>query len=53
MVDGITDRANIALRRCKTDGKQWTAKDVLNPETVNELVKLDEGYSRNVSRPLN
>ena len=40
----ITDRANLALRRCKSEGKKWTAKDVLNPTTVNDLVKLDEGY---------
>jgi hypothetical protein len=24
--------------------KQWTAKDVLNPSTVDEIVKQDEGY---------
>jgi hypothetical protein len=24
--------------------ENWTAKDILNPSTVNELVKLDEGY---------
>jgi hypothetical protein len=35
---------NLVLRRCKSEGKTWTAKDVLNPSTVNEMVKLDEGY---------
>ena len=40
----ISDRANLALRRCKSEGKKWTAKDILNPTTVNELVNLDEGY---------
>jgi hypothetical protein len=24
--------------------KKWTAKDVLNPSTVDEIVKQDEGY---------
>lgn len=40
----ISDKANLALRRCKSGGKNWTAKDILNPSTVNEPVKLDEGY---------
>ncbi|CAC5416142.1 unnamed protein product [Mytilus coruscus] len=38
----ISDKVNLALRRCKTDGKTWTAKDVLNPNTVNDIVRLDE-----------
>ncbi|XP_076105470.1 uncharacterized protein LOC143073656 [Mytilus galloprovincialis] len=40
----ISDKVNLALRRCQSEGKQWTAKDVLNPNTVNDLVRLDEGY---------
>ena len=40
----ISDKVHLALRRCKSDGKQWTAKDILNPSTVNQLVRLDEGY---------
>jgi len=43
-IKNITDKVNLVLRRCKSDGKKWTAKDVLNPSTVNEMVKLDEGY---------
>jgi len=40
----ISDKVNLALRRCKSDGKQLTAKDILNPSTVKQLVNLDEGY---------
>jgi hypothetical protein len=40
----ISDKVHLALRRCKSDEKKWTAKDVLNPSTVNQLVRLDEGY---------
>ncbi|VDI49383.1 Hypothetical predicted protein [Mytilus galloprovincialis] len=40
----ISDKVNLALRRCQSEGKKWTAKDVLNPNTVNDLVRLDEGY---------
>ena len=40
----ISDKANLALRRCKSEGKQWTAKEILEPSTVNQLVRLDEGY---------
>jgi hypothetical protein len=43
-IKNITDKVNLVLRRCKSEGKKWTAKDVLNPSTVNEMVKLDEGY---------
>ncbi|CAC5394741.1 unnamed protein product [Mytilus coruscus] len=40
----ISDKVNLALRRCQSEGKKWTAKDVLNPNTLNDLVRLDEGY---------
>ena len=40
----ISDKVKLALRRCKSEGKKWTAKDILDPSTVNELVRLDEGY---------
>lgn len=40
----INDKVHLALRRCKFDNKKWTAKDILNPGTVNDLVRLDEGY---------
>lgn len=40
----INDKFHLALRRCKSDNKKWTAKDILNPGTVNDLVRLDEGY---------
>ncbi|CAC5416131.1 unnamed protein product [Mytilus coruscus] len=38
----INDKVNLALRRCQSDGKKWTAKDVLNPNTVNDIVRLNE-----------
>lgn len=40
----ISDKVNLALRRCKSEGKTWTVKDILSPSTVKELVRLDEGY---------
>ena len=40
----IADKVNLALRRCKSEGKKWRAKDILDPSTVNDLVRLDEGY---------
>ncbi|CAC5416146.1 unnamed protein product [Mytilus coruscus] len=38
----ISDKVNLALRRCKSDWKIWTAKDVLNPNTVGDIVRLEE-----------
>ena len=32
------------MRRNKTNGKVYTAKDVRNPQVVEKMVKLDEGY---------
>ena len=40
----ITDKVSLVLRRCKSEGKKWTAQDVLNPYKVNDMVRLDEGY---------
>ncbi|CAC5391861.1 unnamed protein product [Mytilus coruscus] len=46
----ISDKVNLALRRCQSDGKQWTAKDVLNPDTVNDIVRLDEDQAAKEAR---
>ncbi|KAL5006836.1 hypothetical protein ScPMuIL_015642 [Solemya velum] len=40
----ISDKVSLAVRRCKTEGKIWTASDILNPSTVDSMVRLDEGY---------
>ncbi|XP_071810912.1 uncharacterized protein [Apostichopus japonicus] len=40
----ISDKVTIAIRRCKTNGKKFTASDILDQDTMNNLVKLDEGY---------
>jgi len=40
----VTDKVQIAMKRCKTKGKKYTVKDILDDNTVNELTRLDEGY---------
>lgn len=35
---------NLALRRCKSQGKKITAEQVLNPSFAEKIVKLNEGY---------
>lgn len=40
----ITDKCNLALRKCKTKGKTFTANDVKNPEHVNSIVRHNEGF---------
>ncbi|XP_078328660.1 uncharacterized protein LOC144623788 [Crassostrea virginica] len=40
----VTDKCNLALRKCKTKGKIFTASDIKNPEHVNNLVRHNEGY---------
>ena len=40
----VSDKVNLALRRCKTDGKKITASQVRNESTVSEIVRLNEGY---------
>lgn len=40
----VTDKSNLALRKCKTKGKIYTANEVKCSETVNNLVRHDEGY---------
>lgn len=40
----VSDKVNLALRRCKTEGKTITAEQVLNPATAEKIVRLNEGY---------
>ncbi|XP_062602358.1 uncharacterized protein LOC134264070, partial [Saccostrea cucullata] len=40
----VTDKCNLALRKCKTKGKSITANEIKNPEHVNSLVRHDEGF---------
>ncbi|XP_062569080.1 uncharacterized protein LOC134231172 [Saccostrea cucullata] len=40
----VTDKCNLALRKCKTKGKSMTANEMKNPENVNNLVRHDEGF---------
>ena len=40
----ISDKANMAVRRCKGNEKKITAAEARNCEYLDKLVKLDEGY---------
>ncbi|KAL9951086.1 hypothetical protein ACROYT_G043682, partial [Oculina patagonica] len=40
----IQDSACIALRKCKTKGKRYTAGDLKSEDYLNKLVHLDEGF---------
>ncbi|KAJ8048677.1 ATP-dependent DNA helicase PIF1 [Holothuria leucospilota] len=40
----IRDKVSLALRRCKMKGQKLTAREVLDEEKRDRLVKLDEGY---------
>ncbi|KAK3099294.1 hypothetical protein FSP39_002160 [Pinctada imbricata] len=40
----IQDKVWLSMKRNKTKGKEYTAKDVRNKDTVDKMVKLDEGY---------
>lgn len=41
----VKDKVSLALRRYKTKGNKFTARDVLDQEKRDSLVKLDEGYN--------
>lgn len=41
----VKDKIGLVLRRFKTKGKKYTAKDVLDDETCARIVHLDEGYN--------
>jgi len=40
----IQDSATLSLRKCKTKGKKYTAGELKCQETVDNLVRLDEGF---------
>ena len=40
----VSDKVHLALRRCKTQGKSFTASDMLNTNCLHNMVRLDEGY---------
>ncbi|XP_061193259.1 uncharacterized protein LOC133201473 [Saccostrea echinata] len=40
----VTDKCNLALRKCKTKGKSMTANEMKNPENVSNLVRHNEGF---------
>ena len=40
----INDKIGLSIRRCKTSGKKLTAKQLLEPDSLKNLVNLDEGY---------
>ncbi|MCG8077008.1 MAG: AAA family ATPase, partial [Candidatus Thiodiazotropha taylori] len=40
----ISDKVNLAVRRCKSKGKTITAAEARNPAYLDKLVNLDEGY---------
>ena len=40
----VAEKASLAMRRCKTKGKKFTTSEILNTDTVNNLVRLDQGY---------
>ena len=40
----ISDKVNLAIRRCKNKGKKITAAEARDPAYLDRLVKLDEGY---------
>ena len=40
----IQDSASLSLRKCKTKGKKYTAGQIKCQETVDNLVRLDEGF---------
>ena len=40
----VCSKAHLAIRRCKTKGKQFTAGNILKDNMGESLVRLDEGY---------
>jgi len=40
----IQDSATLSLRKCKTKGKKYTAGELKSQETIDNLVRLDEGF---------
>ncbi|XP_033729556.1 uncharacterized protein LOC117318706, partial [Pecten maximus] len=40
----VGDKVNLAVRRCKSEGKKITAGQVRNEPSANQIVRLNEGY---------
>ena len=40
----ISDKVNLAIRRCKNKGKKITAAEARDSTYLDKLIKLDEGY---------
>ncbi|XP_061173328.1 uncharacterized protein LOC133182501 [Saccostrea echinata] len=40
----VTDKCNLALRKCKTKGKTFTANEIRNPDQINNIVRYNEGF---------
>ena len=43
-LEQVSSKVNLAVRRCKTKGKTYTAGYILKDNIGESLVKLDEGY---------
>ena len=43
-MEQISDKVNLAVRRCKNKGKKITAAEARDQAYLERLVKLDEGY---------
>lgn len=40
----IADKVSLALRKCKMKDKKLTVREVLSEDSVNEIMRLNEGY---------
>ena len=40
----ICGKVHLVMRKCQNKGQKITAKDALNPDHLDKLVRLDEGY---------
>ena len=40
----ISDKVSLAIRKCKLKGRKLTVKDVLNENSIENILKHDEGY---------
>lgn len=40
----IDDKVSLAMRKCKLKDKKVTVADVLSDDSVNKILKLNEGY---------
>lgn len=40
----ITDKVTLAMRKCKLKGKKVTVGEMLSNDSVNKILKLDQGY---------